>query len=167
MAPKCPCCALAAGLYTSRRRARRRYHRTSDLKSVQYNRKSLRQHTPSGAPGHASRARLPRPGGAGRRGEANGERRAEVLRAKGERRRKPRPPLRWPIAAVAAGAQFRVASRLSNSRRPSEPPSRGSNRRSGWGIMPSTRRRPSQMPAMLRWAPLGLAAAVTSPAAST
>ena len=66
----------------------------------------------------------------------------------------------WRQAATAA-------SRLSNTLRPSMPPRSGSIRRSGWGMRPTTRRLSSQMPAMLRCDPFGLASAVALPARST
>ena len=53
-----------------------------------------------------------------------------------------------------------------NIRLPSSLPSRGSQLRSGWGIIPSTLPRSLMMPAMLRAEPLGLEPLVILPASS-
>ena len=64
------------------------------------------------------------------------------------------------------GNHAAASSRLSNSGRPSVPPSSGSIRSSGWGIMPSTLPASLRMPAILLSEPLGLAAGVTLPSES-
>src|SRR5207302_11056865 len=57
---------------------------------------------------------------------------------------------------VASSNHDSDSSRLSNSARPSVPPSSGSQTRSGCGISPSTLRLSFKMPAILRTDPLGL-----------